>query len=671
MDYPPMRGGVARYLSNLAEASNGQMEVLVPLEHPEDALGRFRTCEDVRYVRFWWSGWPKWLPLVKRCLELKDGIIFVSHVLPIGTAAWISKKIGGPDYVVLFHGTDLKRINTVWRKWLLKNICKNAKRLIVNSQATSSALKKLIPETDTLVLTPGVTQFCHPERSPTESKDLACFDRTRSFDFTRQTRSAQDDKSVRNDTRRALGISDQTKVVLSVCRLVERKGIDTLLQAVAGLSAQYLVLSTQSPSKFELVVIGKGDYAEPLHQLASLLKVTVRWIENATDQDVAEWYSAADIFCLPSREAVDDVEGFGIVFLEAAAAGLPVIAGKGWGTEEAVVDGVTGLLVEPSAEKVKYALSKLLDDDQLRRRLGEAGQARALRDFRWEDRWRTLRKNLEFGIWNLGIDPNPQIQNSKFNDIAVVIPCWNHAAQLERTLGALCGQTLLPKEVIVVDNNSNDNPQAVVEKYKDRLPISCVIYKDKQGAPAARNEGARLTSSPFLIFLDADVELVPEALAMMRQMLEDHPEASFVYSDFYWDWKLFRGRAWDAQAIKQLNWIHTTTLIRRSALVPFDETLKKFQDWDLWLSMSERGQTGIWIPRPLFKVIKSSGRTGKISHWLPSAVHRIPWPILGWMPDEIRKYKEAEAVIRQKHNLVIPAKAGIHNKSDGSSHTQG
>lgn len=618
MDYPPMRGGVARYLSNLAEVSAGQMEVLVPLEHPgSGSSGQGGTS--VRRVRFWWWGWPRWLPLIKRCLELKEGIIFVSHVLPTGTAAFISKVFGGPEYIVLFHGTDLKRINSPWKKWLLNRICKQAKLLVTNSEATSDALKRLVTWAEPLVLTPGVAML--PE---TES---------------------------RISIRERFGLSEKAQVILSVCRLVERKGIDTLLRVMARFIGKM--------PNLELVVVGKGPYADQLHKLADLLKVPVRWIEGATDQDVADWYRAADVFCLPSREAVDDVEGFGIVFLEAAAAGLPVIAGKGWGTEEAVEDRITGLLVEPSVDKVQEALEKLLKDDDLRQRFGQAGRLRAQVDFKWRDRWIALKTNIESRISKVAVKleqdsilSEADIRNSKFDDVAVVVPCWNHAKDLEKTLQALSLQTLMPKEIIVVDNNSNDNPAAVVEKFKSKLPVSCVLYSEKQGAPAARNQGAALTSAPFILFLDADVELTPDALMLMRQKLQEHPEAAFAYSDFYWDDKLFHGQAWSASDLAHKNWIHTSSLIRRDQWMPFDESLKRFQDWDLWISMSKRGCTGAWIEKPLFRVSENNNRKGKISHWIPAFVHQMPWPILGWTPDEIRRYREAEAVIKEKHGII-------------------
>jgi len=243
------------------------------------------------------------------------------------------------------------------------------------------------------------------------------------------------------------------------------------------------------------------------------------------------------------------------------------------------------------------------------------------------------------------------------SDIAVVIPCYNHAKELKGTLEALARQTLLPAQVVVVDNGSDDEPGKVVESFVGRLPVSLVRFVERRGAPAARNEGFRRTVEPYVLFLDADVQLMPRALEVMRLALVKNSQAAFAYSDFYWGCVLFRGRRWDSEALKRLNWIHTCSLVKREALLglidesgrgPFDETLKKFQDWDLWLTLAEHGLCGVWIPEVLFKVVER--KTG-MSRWLPALVHRLPWPILGWTPKEIIRYREAERIIHLKHHL--------------------
>ncbi len=232
--------------------------------------------------------------------------------------------------------------------------------------------------------------------------------------------------------------------------------------------------------------------------------------------------------------------------------------------------------------------------------------------------------------------------------ISIIIPVYNHAKELVECLQSLVDQTEKDFEVIVVDDGSR--AAFSVERSAFSFPIEVIRFDQNCGAPVARNEGFRHSKGDLVIFLDADVDLEPQALEIMKQTLGDHPEAAFAYSSFYFGWKLFRGRLFDTQALRQQNYIHTSSLMRRAAFPGFDESLKKFQDWDLWLSIAEHGGRGVWIEEPLFRV-KTGGRRSPISHWLPKAFYRIPWPILGYTPPTIRSYREAEEIVKRKHQI--------------------
>ena len=579
LDYPPARGGVARYLGELVESSDGAIRVV-------DA------------TKFIGSGWPRWWPLVDACKNERGNVILVSHVLPVGTAAWISHLSGGPEFAVLFHGLDVRRASGPIKRLLVRAICGSAKALFANSESTKQELRKIVPHAQVTVMTPGVK-----ERLP----------------------------QIQQGARQSLGIDPQKPLVVSVARLIPRKGIDVSLKAMGRIQAKRDV---------DYVVVGDGPDLSRLESLAEEHRTRVRWVRDASDEEKDLWIDAADVFLLPVREEKDDIEGFGIVYLEAAMSGVPSIAGRSGGASEAVRHEYTGLVVDPtSPTEIAEAVERLLDDPTLAETLGQNARARVLKDFQWASRWEKI-SNVLF--------PHGSFDSAQDDKISVVIPCYNHAQMLQRTLEALSRQTLLPTEVIVVDDFSDDDPESVVKSFSTRLPIRFLRLRHNHGAPYARNEGARLTSGEFLMFLDADAELAPNALERFVSALDAHPQADFAYANFLWGMKLFRSQPFDAEALKQTNYIHTSSLIRSKAFPGFDEALKKFQDWDLWLTMAEKGSRGIWIDAELYRI---EPREQGMSKWLPRIAHKIPWEKLGWTPQEVLKYRTAEAIIRTKHGI--------------------
>jgi hypothetical protein len=130
----------------------------------------------------------------------------------------------------------------------------------------------------------------------------------------------------------------------------------------------------------------------------------------------------------------------------------------------------------------------------------------------------------------------------------------------------------------------------------------------------------------------------------MLGALERDPGAAFAYSSFKWGWKKFKLWPFDYEKLRQMPYIHTTSLIRRQAFPGFDESLKKFQDWDLFLTMAEKGGRGIFIGEVLFKVKKG----GTMSQWLPSFVYSWPWLKL----KSKDKYEAWKKIVQAKHGIV-------------------
>ncbi|MCU1504200.1 MAG: glycosyl transferase [Ilumatobacteraceae bacterium] len=179
----------------------------------------------------------------------------------------------------------------------------------------------------------------------------------------------------RERARVHLGLEDR-RVVLTVARLEARKGHDVVAQAVAQLAPDF--------PNVHYLVVGQGNQ-QALLQLCVELDVADRLtiLSDLPSNELIDTYAAADLFAMTSRPGdIGQMEGFGIVYLEAAACGLPCVAGNVGGCADAVVDGSTGLLVDPTdVHQVAAALRKLLANPTYARELGAAGQARVERDF--------------------------------------------------------------------------------------------------------------------------------------------------------------------------------------------------------------------------------------------------------------------------------------------------
>lgn len=178
--------------------------------------------------------------------------------------------------------------------------------------------------------------------------------------------------------RAALGLLEK-KVILTISRLVGRKGIDTVIRAMP-------LVHKKVPDAV-YVVAGEGPERERLEALIQSVGIDecVQFIGRIEYDDLRAYYNCCDVFVLPARESIPDVEGFGIVFLEAAACGKPVVGANTGGIPDAVLDGKTGLLVPPDDEKaLADALTRILLDPDLATRLGKAGKDHVAEVANWD-----------------------------------------------------------------------------------------------------------------------------------------------------------------------------------------------------------------------------------------------------------------------------------------------
>ncbi|HZJ40866.1 MAG TPA: glycosyltransferase family A protein [Candidatus Saccharimonadales bacterium] len=231
--------------------------------------------------------------------------------------------------------------------------------------------------------------------------------------------------------------------------------------------------------------------------------------------------------------------------------------------------------------------------------------------------------------------------------ISVIIPLYNGEKTIVKTLTSLINQTYQDFEVIIINDGSTDNSEVIASSYLQKIQSNNRFFflsQDNQGAPAARNKGFKESKGEFILFCDADAILAPMALEAMLNNLQRHPEASYAYSSFNWGKKLFRLNEFNPEQLKTAPYIHSLSLIRRVdfPVTGWDESIKKFQDWDLWLTMLEQKKIGIWIPQVLFKILPG----GTMSSWLPSFAYKL----LPFLP-VVKKYQTAMQIIKQKHGL--------------------
>lgn len=233
------------------------------------------------------------------------------------------------------------------------------------------------------------------------------------------------------------------------------------------------------------------------------------------------------------------------------------------------------------------------------------------------------------------------------NLVSIIIPAYNHASALPKCLAHIFAQTYTEYEVIVVDDGSTDAIIEAVKPFSEKIRF---VRQENAGSNPARNRGWKEANGEFLLFCDADVVMRPDMVERMVAALRANPGAGYTYSAFRFGWKLFPGAPWSADLLRKVNIAHTTSLVRSADFPGFDESIKRFQDWDVWLTMLSGGKGGVMVPDELFVAeIHGVSRIG--SSWLPKIAYSIPWEKIGWMPQRVRRYRAARDIIAKKHGL--------------------
>ncbi len=225
--------------------------------------------------------------------------------------------------------------------------------------------------------------------------------------------------------------------------------------------------------------------------------------------------------------------------------------------------------------------------------------------------------------------------------VSVIIPVYNDQEYLKSTLLSLQKQTYKNIEVIVVDDGSTKP----VTLPKTTLQCS-VVYKQNAGAPAARNTGQNTAKGEYYLFLDADVTLDKYMVEHLVTALTSDKKASFSYCNYYYGDILMKAKEFNYQSLKKNNYISSMSLVRAKHAKKWDESLKRFQDWDYWLALASKQKYGVWVPLALFSAIpKKHG----ISSWVPRYAFWWPFKHCKKYKDKVDAYNRARDIVLKKY----------------------
>lgn len=355
----PTKGGTAVWFDEVYQRIGGKEIHIVTARVDGDKeydKTHKNTVHRVSMKRHWWLR-PESLAMyinlflvaLKVALSNKIDAVHAGRVLPEGMVGLFVAKIVAKPLVIYAHGEEI----TTWRQSgkfkAMKFAYRHADKIIANSQFTQIELEKIgIDPKKIIIISPGV--------------NIERFKPMNDVSALRET----------------LVIKKKDKLILSVGRLSRRKGFDQVIKSLSGLHKKMAV---------HYAIIGIGEDREYLEQLALENGVAdyVHFLGHVSMDDLPRWYNAADIFAMPNREIDGDTEGFGMVFLEAAACAKAVIAGDAGGTGDAVINQETGFRIDATDMTTVYnALFQLLNDEKQMTKMGLNGLHRVLRQYTWE-----------------------------------------------------------------------------------------------------------------------------------------------------------------------------------------------------------------------------------------------------------------------------------------------
>ncbi|MCC6796676.1 MAG: glycosyltransferase family 4 protein [Candidatus Hydrogenedentes bacterium] len=354
VDFPPIRGGIARLMQLTASCFSSDSITVYAAERA-DAI-QFDSHSPIPVRRYRYRSGTSLLTLVDTlrlaATVLMDirrkspSILYIGALWPLGLIGLIG-RLFGIHYIVHVYGMEVLRSRGAIIEALRSQILRSASVVVAISGFTRElSISRGVRPDRVVVLKPTIDQSLF--------------------------RNHESSASIRT----SLGIN-RKYILVTVCRLYPRKGVDRVIEALPAVLDEF--------PDTGYIVVGDGPDLPRLSALADQLGVSraIQFVSRCSDVDLVRYYHACDVFAMISRyiEEEADVEGFGIVYLEANACGKPVVAGNSGGVSDAVEDHVTGLLVNPeSSDDVGTAIRELFRDPALAARLGQSGLERLDRE---------------------------------------------------------------------------------------------------------------------------------------------------------------------------------------------------------------------------------------------------------------------------------------------------
>ncbi len=359
-DFGPRAGGIETFVIGLIERAPFGSTIVYTSAQPDSE----------EYDRIWFEKYgvevirdrskillpsPRVLAILKKLVRDRQiPRVFFGAAAPLGLLSQGLRKAGVKRIVALTHGHEVWW-SKVWPfSWAMRRIGRGVDVLTYLGEFTRNAISRSLDTDDAKAMVriaPGIdtTHF-----APVDATNL----------------------------RKELELSDK-KVIVSVGRLVHRKGQDTLVEALPTILAKV--------PNAHLLFVGVGPHLEYIHKRAIQLGVLnhISFVGRVKYQELPEFICVGDVFAMPSRSRLAglEVEGLGIVYLEASACGLPVVGGKSGGAPDAILEGETGFAVDGLKPlEVAEAITTLLEDPARARSMGARGREWIVQEWEWK-RW--------------------------------------------------------------------------------------------------------------------------------------------------------------------------------------------------------------------------------------------------------------------------------------------